>query len=142
MISAKNKEILTTELQLAKYSGMTAQQAFNDLTNKNIVAKQRIDTRDIQKYLALKDKLLVVETSTTTAAKKAVRMMELFDCFSMDESNVETALTAVLDALIVDNLIDATDKAAILAMGEKLISRAEQLGINNLRLGYVESSLI
>lgn len=135
-----NISILKTELQNAAYSTMTDAECLASLTAKNISAKQNITNHDIRKYLALQGKLMVMEASTLDSAKTAVRYLDLFDVFAMDEVAVEMALTAMLDALIVDALIDATDKANILAMGDKMISKAESLSIGSVSIWEIEKA--
>lgn len=136
-------EIIKSELindpNVIGYSTMTDEECFNSLINKNINAKQSIPARDIREYLALKNKLLQIENSVSQSAIAATRYLELFDSFSLAKPEVETALIAILDGLIADTLIDATDKTSILAMGDKQISRAEQLGIS-VKLGWVEQA--
>lgn len=122
--------ILKTELALPAYSALTDEECLTALQAENIQTKQNIESKDIQKYLALQGKLLPLEASTADSAKEAVRMLDLFESFTFSEGAVETKLTAVLDALVADTLIDANDKAYILGLGEKLISRAEELGIS------------
>jgi len=131
---------LQTELQLPAYTGLTDQECLDLLQAKTITVKQPIASKDIQKYMALNNKLLPLEASQEPAAISGVRMLELFADFHVDEPAVETALIATLDSLVLANLIIAGDKTALLAMGEKLISRAEQLGLGRLGLGIVGES--
>lgn len=134
--------ILKTELALPAYSAMTDAECLTALTTADIPKKIDISARDIQKYLALQNKLMALEASATDSAKAAVRYLELFDSFSMDDPEVETALTGILDALVTDSLITATDKTNILAMGSKMISRAEEIGVGNVKLGWIEQARV
>ena len=129
---------LKTELQDAKYSGLTDQQCLDLINAKNIVKKKQIQTRDIRKYLMINNKLLTIEASTTNSAKTAVRAMEIFDSFDMTDSQVVTTLTTVLDSLITDTLITTADKTAVLAMGDDYESIADQLGFRNLSIQNIE----
>lgn len=132
-----NRNVLIAELSLPAYSGLTDQECLDLLQAKNITVKQDISAHDIQKYLALKGKLIPLENSVSPSAISANRMLELFDLFTISEPAVEVALTATLDALILDTLIDATDKAVILSMGEKQISRADELGLGVFGIGAI-----
>ncbi len=124
-----NFEILKTELQDAKYAAMTDQQASDDLNAVTITVKQSISAHDIRKYLMLVDKLLPIESSVLDSAKAGNRSLEIFPEFDMTDAVVEAKLIAVLDALVVDTLLSAGDKTTILALGDKVVSRAEQLGL-------------
>ena len=124
-----NYEILKTELQDPAYTALSDADAATALNTENITAKTSILAHDIRKYLMLVDKLLPIEASSLNSAKAAVRSLEIFPSFDMTESAVETKLTAVLDALITDGLIDGTDKSSILALGDEVISRATKLGL-------------
>jgi len=130
---------LATELQNAKYIGKTDSECLAILTTKNIPTKQSISAHDIQKYLALAGKLLPLEASNLASAVNVNRMLELFDTFDMTDAQVEGALIASVDACIADGLVDATDKTAILAMGDKLISTVEQLGISKYSISYINN---
>ena len=129
--------ILKTELALPAYSAMTDEECLTALTAQDIPSKVSITNHDIRKYLALQNKLIPMESSSSASAIAAVRYLEVFETFAMDEPEVETALTAILDGLIADSLITATNKNNILAMGSKMISRAEELGISNIGVGTI-----
>jgi hypothetical protein len=132
-----NYDILKLELQDAAYATMTDEEAAQALNALVVDAKQSISSHDIRKYLMLVDKLLPIESSALESATAATRALEIFPAFDMTESAVEAKLTAVLDALITDSLIDAADKAAILSLGDKLISRAELLGFPDVGVWHV-----
>ena len=124
-----NYEILKTELQDPAYTGLSDADAATALNAENISVKTSVLAHDIRKYLMLVDKLLPMEASSLDGAKAAVRSLEIFPAFDLAESAVETKLIAVLDALITDGLIDSTDRTNILALGNKAISRATELGL-------------
>lgn len=124
-----NYEILKTELQDSAYTALSDTDAANALNAQTIASKTTVAAHDIRKYLMLVDKLLPIEASSLNSAVAATRALEIFPTFDLAESAVETKLIAVLDALITDGLIDGTDKSAILALGDKLISRATELGL-------------
>ena len=65
--------------------------------------------------------------------------LEIFDTFDTNESVVEAKLTAMLDALILAGLISDTDKAVILSLGIKTISKTAELGLGVVRLGEVQT---
>jgi len=126
-----NQQKLKTELSQSAYEGLSDQECFDLLTDKSITTKQSISRHDIQKYLALEGKLIPIETNSAEAR----RMLEVFDEFSMDEQKVETAVTNMLIGLVVANLINDDDKAAILAMGER-----EEKAFPNVKLWEVQEA--
>ena len=128
--------ILSDELALPAYSGLSDEECLNLLQDKTIAVKQNISTSDIKKYLAVMGKLMPLEASASASAKEAVRILELFETFDFTESAVADKLTSMLDALIVDGLIDEMDKGYVLSLGERLISRAEELNIK-VKLDYI-----
>jgi hypothetical protein len=132
--------ILQTELQNPVYADKTDAEAATMLNTSNIATKQSIASHDIRKYLMLVDKLLPIETSVLESATAATRALEIFPTFDMTETAVETKLTAVLDALIADSLLNTDDKNTILALGDKLISKAEELGLGKVSIWQVQEA--
>lgn len=132
--------ILQTELQNPVYTDKTDAEAATMLNTSNIATKQSIASHDIRKYLMLVDKLLPIESSALDSAKSATRALEIFPTFDMTETAVETKLTAVLDALIADSLLNTDDKNTILALGDKLISKAEELGLGKVSIWQVQEA--
>jgi len=124
-----NYDVLKTELQGTSYSAMTDSEAAEALNALVVDAKQAISAHDIRKYLMLVDKLLPIESSVLESAKAATRALDIFPLFDISEMAVENKLIAVLDALVTDTLIDATDKSNILSLGATVTSRAQLLGL-------------
>jgi hypothetical protein len=132
--------ILQTELQNPIYSGMNDEEIATTLNTVNITVKQSISAHDIKKYLMLMDKLLPIESSTLDSAKSATRALEIFPLFDISDSLVETKLISVLDALIADSLLSTEDKTSILSLGDKLISKAEELGLGKVSIWQVQEA--
>jgi hypothetical protein len=132
-----NYDILKLELQDAAYAAMTDSEATEDLNALVVDAKQAISAHDIRKYLMLVDKLLPIEASALESARAATRALDIFPLFDISEMAVETKLIAVLDDLITDNLIDATDKTNILSLGATVTSRAQLLGLGTVSEWHV-----
>ena len=122
--------ILNIELQLPKYSAMNDAQAANAVNSVNIKTKVGISTHDMQQYLVLVDKLILIEASPAPLAVEAVRVMELFQSLDISDSTIEAKTVSIVDGLIVAGLLDESDKAYILGLGNKTISRAEELGLS------------
>ncbi len=129
---------ITNDPLVVGYSEMTDQQTTDSLNSETISAKQHINTRDIKSYLTLVGKYYPISQSTAASAKETMfNLQEFNDGFDMTVSGAETILTNMLDALIADGLIDVNDKTYILGLGDKLISRGEQLGLGTVKVGEV-----
>jgi len=123
---------LTNDPNSVGYSAMTDEQVANSLNAKVIASKRPIPVHDIQQYLMLVDLLLPIEAGSSDACQVATRALALFDQFDISNPMIEAKLTNILDGLVADTLIPgftATNKAAVLAMGDTTISRADELGI-------------
>jgi len=122
----------------AGYNAIADIDRFDYLVNKNIIVKQSINIRDIKSYLTLQQKWFAINTTDLLSAKQAVfTISEFKPAFDMSIPGAEPILINMLDALNADSMISTSDKDYILSLGNKKISRAEQLGINNLKIGQV-----
>jgi hypothetical protein len=111
--------------------GESAQQAFDRLSVKGKTVSQDIDSSDIKRYLMLIDKWLPIEDAANQvidppeSARVAVTALNTFDIFQLtDESTgdlVKAKLSAIMDQLILDDLISSDDKTVIMAMGQTFI---------------------
>jgi hypothetical protein len=130
--------VLSNELVLPAYDGLSDAECLAALQQRNIPAKQPITSHDIKAYLNVVDKRLTIIDSATTAARKATLALDDFESFDMGDPAYAAKLTQVLDDLVAADLLIADDKAAILAMGDKFITRLEELKIPHTRLGHVQ----
>lgn len=124
---------LKTELQNVKYSTMTDAEAATDLNLVNVVTKQPITAHNIRKYLMLISKLVTLEASSDPSAIEAVRALEVFPNLDISEPAVSAKLTSILSALVTATLLTEAEKVGILSMGDKTVSRAEELGLGKVR---------
>lgn len=102
------------------------------LNRKDIPAKGKISAHDIQQYLMLHDLLLTIESSQTLSCIATKRALEIFPTFDLSNPAVLVKFDQILTGLEQDTLLPdftAQHKADLLAMGDVLISRAEQLDI-------------
>ncbi|MBK7364947.1 MAG: hypothetical protein IPI97_08090 [Nitrosomonas sp.] len=114
---------------VADHAADTAEQISAALNAKTIATKQPISTADIKKYLLLNGVWLAIKTSANPVAVTAMDALALFEAFNVQESNVQAMLVQIMDGLIAANLtpaFTATHKAAVLAMGDTLVSWADQ----------------
>lgn len=103
------------------------------LNRKDIPAKGSVATSDIKAFLFAAGFWNTIKHSASLACEEAIDALTLFQTFELSKPVYLTRLTQVLDALVVEPLVpDFTEshKNMILAMGDILVSRAEQLGIS------------
>jgi len=129
--------VLSDELALPAYSGTTAEEAANLLNAKTIATLQSITTHDIEAYLVVIDKYLAIIDSTDVAARRAVLALSKFDSFDVANPAYLSALTIILDGLVTAALISTDDKTAILALGDTMTSRVQELKLGYVRIGHV-----
>lgn len=101
------------------------------LERKDIPAKGKVLAHDIQQYLMLHDLLLTIESSQTPSCIAAKRALEIFHSFDLGNPLILSKFEQILTGLEQDTLIpDFTTqhKADLLALGDTLVSRADQLG--------------
>ena len=118
------------------------------LNRKDIPAKGRLPVRNIYRYLTLVGLRVMIAEGQSDACKVARYALEDLQP-EIDLSNPVylDKFTEILDALIADTAtpdFTAGDKAALLGMGNVLISRAEQLGVapseNDIAVARMEIS--
>lgn len=105
---------------------------FAILSRRDRPGKQSISTHDIKQYLSLRGLRLPIKESTAPACKEASLALEDFDTFDCNNPIILAKLNDVLNGLVSAPLEPAfieADKAAILALGDTLISRLDQLSI-------------
>lgn len=129
--------ILSDELQLAKYDGLSDTDCLALLTTKDIPVKQSITNQDIKNYLVAVGKLRGIKEGTTDSAKDAWLALNEIPIFDMANPAYEASLTANIDDLVTDNLLNESDKVYILAMGDKFISRVDEINLSDYHLGYI-----
>lgn len=103
------------------------------LNRKDIPAKGPVATSDIAAFLFAAGFWNTIKHGTSLACEDAIDALTLFKTFELDKPAYLARLTQVLDALVIEPLVpDFTEahKNMILAMGDSLISRADQLGIS------------
>lgn len=104
------------------------------LNRKDITVYGNLSVHNVKRYVSLIGLRLPILDSTQPSCREFNLALEDFKDSGFDLSNpyVLAKITAVLDALVAETLIpDFTEehKLALLSFGNKLISRAEQMGI-------------
>ena len=119
--------------ELAPFVASGNEAAISEIMNRqDITVKGKLLTHDIRQYLMLVDLLLPIEAGLDPACKTASRALDIFPQFDLSNSMILAKFSAILDGLVADALtpaFTATTKATLLAMADRQISRAEQLGI-------------
>ena len=103
------------------------------LNRKDIPTKGKVSAHDIQQYLMLHDLLLSIESSPAISCQATKRALDIFPSFDLSNPLILVKFDAILTGLEQEVLIPdftAQHKADLLALGDTLISRAEQIGIN------------
>ena len=103
------------------------------LNRRDIPAKKKIRSHDICQYLMLNDLLLSIEASSALSCVATKRALEVFPEFDLSVPAVLAKFSLVLDGLVAETLIpDFTTqhKTDLLALGDTLISRSEQINMD------------
>lgn len=121
--------------EIAPYLAAADDEAIADILNrKDIPAKGVVSTSEVQGYLMLHDLLLPIESGASMPCKTAGRALSVFTSFDFTRLAVLEKFTQTMDDLVADTTLapafTQTHKAEILALADKLISRAEQIGLN------------
>lgn len=131
------KSELTDDPNVVGYSGMTDQECLASLQLKDIPTNLTIQTKDIEMYLESVDKLYTIRNHASDAAKKVTQVFDRFDSFDMTNTYDDAVLNARLDAMVTATVISQAEKDLILALGDTLISRADQLGLGSFGIGAI-----
>ena len=117
------------------YAGMTDAAAAASLNVINRPAP--VPAKDVRRYLLLVGKWpMIIDTAkngaTASARATCVNIIDSlanFDDFNLEDSAVLTVVTAGLSALVTASLIDEAHKTLILAMGDDMQSRAQEIKV-------------
>jgi hypothetical protein len=134
-----NYEKLKAELSLPLYLEMSDIEATVELNEAKITVRKPVKYTDVASYLSVVRKLLTISKSTLDSAEMYKLAASTFSTFNLDLPRVEEIINSSLDALISDNLIDASDKEAILLLANTPnISRASELSLGLVKEGHVQ----
>ena len=140
MNTVKNARVLREELALLAYSAMTDAEALTALNLRNIPATQPIQKSDIREYLRVTGAWLQLKRSTSDAAELAIDSINEDGAYDTGSALVLAKLTQVLNGVAADGAVPAftePNRDAILAFGQRLITRAEELSLGHVRLGHI-----
>lgn len=124
--------ILSDELALPAYTGLTDVEAAELLNDKTIASKRAITNDRIRWYLIAHDLWLPLKRSSSDSAELMIDLLNEFDRFDINTPREVQVLRSILDGLIADDAVPGfagANKVAIINMGDTLISRAQELGI-------------
>ncbi len=103
------------------------------LNRKDIVVSGVVSSHDIRMYLMLHDLLIPIESSQSVACQAAKRALEVFPTFDLSNATIFEKFNQILNGLRLDELLlprfTLAHGAELIALADKKISRAEQLGM-------------
>ncbi|MGB8274057.1 MAG: hypothetical protein WCF16_02175 [Alphaproteobacteria bacterium] len=94
---------------------------------------RNVATADVKKYLFLNDLYLPLRAGAQAGAQSAIfatAALDTFQSFEMTDPAVAAKVAGILDLLAADSILTADHKAAILDLGQRRVSRAEEIGLN------------
>lgn len=103
------------------------------LNRKDILVRAVLHSHDIKQYLSLIGLRLPIKDSIANSCREATLALEDFESFDLSNPMILAKFTAILDGLVSEILIPdftETHKLTLLSMSDKLISRAEQVGVS------------
>ena len=103
------------------------------LNRKDISRLGKITAHDIKQYFSLIDLRIPIKDSAAASCRAVTLALEDFPVFDLKIPTVLAKFEAMLDALVVEDLIPdftETHKQTILYLATETISRVEELGIN------------
>lgn len=122
----------------------TINQSIADLLNSKStgrVSQHRVLTQNIVRYMASQDVLIDIIDHRSAApanARPARSIIELIQNPHMPDVDInEAAFQAGLTSLVADGVITAPQSTAITTMGNVPISRAQELGFEEVAPGHV-----
>lgn len=131
---------LHAELQKADYTGLSHVEAAALGNTADQPGTRAVPAGDVIRALTLRGKWPAIvlasrrpptDTAADATILAAINMVEAtthFPSFDLQDATYLAAITAGLDALIAAGLIDASDKAAVLALENVLVSRFDLIG--------------
>lgn len=143
-------EKLKAELALPKYSGMTDDQILASLTTKDVSKLRVLNAHDLNawgagnarhiKFRKAKDGIAPFDGLTDEQMAIAVaawRMVDRDDT-ELDCENAEHI--GLVDAMIAAGVLTAQDKADLITRATTLQSRADEIGVERVRLGTIQQT--
>lgn len=125
----------------ADHAGQTPAEIVAALNAKSTAVAVPIKTADIKKYLVLAGKYMALKSSDSLAAQVATECLDDFELLNAQEAPVLSKFTEIIDALITAELLNNTDKFAILELGQVMQSWAQiNLGFD-VREWHIEGAL-
>lgn len=103
------------------------------LNRKDIPGKKSITSHDIKAFFSVSGFYIPILDSTSLSCREAILNLNLFESFDMRNPAYLAKLTSILQGLVDETMIPDFQQEHmdyVLSLGDTLISRAEQLGIN------------
>ncbi len=138
---SKLRDELTNDPLKRDYSTMTDAEAAEDLTAKRIARRDRVAVPTLAQHL-LENGLWTDVINATESQDAAVAEAAglLVDACTAPPSAVDldsVGLSGALDALVSGSIITESERAAVDALADSTVSRAQELGLGQVRTGDI-----
>ena len=111
------------------YAAMTDQEAADDINTLYRQQSVPIQVSEMRRYMFVNGLWMTLKKSTTDLAEEVRDAVNMFETFEVGDSDVQSRLTGMMDALVTQGFMTDADKQNILAMGVTTQSRAVELGL-------------
>ena len=140
------KEEIETDPESIGYSGKTASEILALITAQNISARRDVKWSTVFKYSMTEGFWPGIVAASKNpdhpAYDAALAAVELKDIFRDDVIDTGLPIFAQLSSgLVSAGLITVDQRAALIAMGDILISRADQLGFTDINQSYIDLAM-
>lgn len=123
--------------EVLQNSALTDTEIVSLLNDKTVKALRKVDYSDVIGYLTYSQKIVGIIKATTDASVEIRYLADTLRSFDLRSPSTNSSVNRLLDALIADGLITDTDKSVIVGMADYFISKAESLGLPEVKLGHV-----
>ena len=137
-IQVLRSELVDDPLGL-NYQSMSDAQAADSLNTPNRPGKQAVAASDVRMYVLLNGlwpAIQNVAANSTDPVHKGTAITILqtlgagsFDAIRMNIPEIAAGVAAMLQTMVAAGAITAENRAAMIAMGDALVSRADELGL-------------
>ncbi len=115
------------------YAGMTNLQVAQAINTESRIEYMDVEVAVLERYLAAEGALLPIRDAAASGHVVAREFVALIDSINVDAFDVRhPRAMAGLDRLVTDGLLSQTQRDAIVALSERAISRAAELGIGTV----------
>ena len=141
---AKLKSELTVDPESMGYAGLSDADAAGAINLANRDYTVPLDSRTALEWAMRTGRLADIETATT-AGTPAIQAIAIGVQHLLSRADTEIDMdnpdhVAMVDGLVAGGVIDAGNKAELVTMSTSQRSRADELGLGQVRVGHVEKA--